>query len=178
MQKKSIFIVLCFLFLFSVSTAYSQPKSDYLEQGIKQYSVENYDEAIVVLEKARAINPKSSAVAYYLGMAYKLGLHKWSDLDWRTLRAKLIPPNLDLFAPPAPEADPVVKIKDLPLDPAENLEQLAARLPDSGSDTYPPPPAPVPDAAPAPATSPQPVPMPQLLPPAVGRRIINRGLNR
>ena len=71
MQKKSIFIVLCFLFLFSVSTAYSQPKSDYLEQGIKQYSVENYDEAIVVLEKARAINPKSSAVAYYLGMAYK-----------------------------------------------------------------------------------------------------------
>lgn len=123
-------------------------------------------------------NEATDLSVYNLGMAYKLGLHKWSELDWRTLRAKLIPPNLDLFAPPAPEADPVVKIKDLPLDPAENLEQLAARLPDSGSDTYPPPPAPGPDAAPAPAAAPQPVPMPQLLPPAVGRRIINRGLSR
>lgn len=71
MQKKPIIIVICFFCLFLAATGYSQTKGDYLEQGIKQFSAENYDEAIDVLEKARISDPQSSAAAYYLGMAYK-----------------------------------------------------------------------------------------------------------
>lgn len=39
---------------------------------------------------------------YNLAIAYRLGLHKWSALDWQRLRDKLIPPTGDLFAPPPP----------------------------------------------------------------------------
>lgn len=44
---------------------------------------------------------------YGLALAYQLGLHKWSPLDWQRLREKLIPPNMDLFA--QPEAPPTAE---------------------------------------------------------------------
>ena len=43
---------------------------------------------------------------YNLAVAYRLGLHKWSPLDWQRLRERLIPPTGDLFAPAAPPAAP------------------------------------------------------------------------
>lgn len=42
-----------------------------LEKGIGQYKHENYDEALMTLQKAREENPQSSLAAYYLGLAYK-----------------------------------------------------------------------------------------------------------
>lgn len=71
MQKKSVFLVVCFLCLFFAAAGYGRPAGDDLDQGIKQYAAENYDEAIELLKKARAGQPQSSAAAYYLGMAYK-----------------------------------------------------------------------------------------------------------
>ena len=43
---------------------------------------------------------------YNLAIAHQLGLQKWSALDWKRLRDKLIPPNLDMFAPVAPTIAP------------------------------------------------------------------------
>lgn len=110
-------------------------------------------------------NEATDLSVYNLAMAYKLGLHKWSELDWRNLRAKLVPPNLDLFAPPPPPPKPIELVEP------ETGEILSDAAP-AEVDTYPP-------AAPAAQPAPQPVPMQQLLEPAaVGRRIINRGIKR
>ena len=117
-------------------------------------------------------NEGTDLSVYNLAMAYKLGLHKWSALDWRRLREKLIPPNLDLFAPPgAPPSNPA------PPPPAEQLP-APDQVTTPPVDTYPPADS-RPIAEPtAPMPTPQPVPMASLQPPAVGRRIINRGINR
>lgn len=110
-------------------------------------------------------NEATDLSVYNLAMAYKLGLHKWNELDWRALRAKLVPANLDLFAPPPPPPKPVELVEP------ETGEILSDAAP-AEVDTYPP-------AAPATQPAPQPVPMQQLLEPAaVGRRIINRGIKR
>lgn len=110
-------------------------------------------------------NEATDLSVYNLAMAYKLGLHKWSELDWRNLRAKLVPPNLDLFAPAPPPPKPIELVEP------ETGEILSDAAP-AEVDTYP-------RAAPAAQPAPQPVPMQQLLEPAaVGRRIINRGIKR
>jgi phage terminase large subunit GpA-like protein len=111
-------------------------------------------------------NEATDLSVYNLAMAYKLGLHKWSELDWRNLRAKLIPSTSDLFAPPAALPMPA----DPPAPVVEESEPTLETVEAAAVDTYPPAPAPPP---------PQPIPMAQLMnPPTVGRRIINRGLNR
>lgn len=92
---------------------------------------------------------------YNLAIAYRLGLHKWSALDWARLRDKLIPPTADLFAP-APATLPAPEPADTPPQPAV---QTSAPVP-------PPPPAA--PAAPAPN-----VPAPA---PANHRRILSRGI--
>lgn len=43
----------------------------FLEQGIKDFKAESYEEAVSSLQKARENDPKSSIAAYYLGLAYK-----------------------------------------------------------------------------------------------------------
>ena len=42
-----------------------------LEEGIVQYRMENFEEALALLERARAEQPQSSVAAFYLGMARK-----------------------------------------------------------------------------------------------------------
>jgi tetratricopeptide (TPR) repeat protein len=42
-----------------------------LQEGIRQYQAENYEEAIEVLTKTRKQDPASSVAAFFLGMAYK-----------------------------------------------------------------------------------------------------------
>lgn len=70
-MKKIISLLCVFLVCLLVSTGFSQTNNPLLEEGIKQYQAENYDEAIEALEKARAQDPKSSQAAFFLGMAYK-----------------------------------------------------------------------------------------------------------
>ncbi len=42
-----------------------------LEEGIRQYKAENYEEAIEILLKVRKAEPSSSMAAFFLGMAFK-----------------------------------------------------------------------------------------------------------
>lgn len=46
-------------------------ESPSLIEGIKQYKEENFEEAVEILLKAREEDPKSSAAAFFLGLAYK-----------------------------------------------------------------------------------------------------------
>ncbi|MBW2027840.1 MAG: tetratricopeptide repeat protein [Deltaproteobacteria bacterium] len=45
--------------------------TSYLQEGIRQYKEENYEEAVELLVKARMQEPRSSAAAFFLGLAYK-----------------------------------------------------------------------------------------------------------
>lgn len=87
---------------------------------------------------------------YNLAIAYQLGLHKWSNLDWQRLREKLIPPTHDLFAPVPPVAAPAPEL------PPVALPQQAPKP----EPLPPPPPPPLPAAA-----------------PPVTRRIYSRGIH-
>ena len=72
--KKRV-ILFSSIFIFIVILAFSStalcqiPLS--LEEGIKQYKEENYEEAIEILTKVRNEDPKSSMTAFFLGLAYK-----------------------------------------------------------------------------------------------------------
>lgn len=121
---------------------------------------------------------------YNLAIAYQLGLHKWSALDWQRLRAKLVPANLtrDLFAP-SPEANTgASKAEHRPTDPTPSAvpreTQVAAAVHTSElaevSATPTPQSAPktAPDAQ-APAVA-HPPPAPPPVP--TGRRFMSRGI--
>ena len=71
MRKPSISLIFLFGFFFSViPLAWSQQPVT-LEEGVRQYQLENYEEAVDVLTKVRANNRTSSSAAFFLGMAYK-----------------------------------------------------------------------------------------------------------
>ncbi|MEE9911690.1 MAG: tetratricopeptide repeat protein [Deltaproteobacteria bacterium] len=91
MQKKFISTIICLLCLFLASTGYSAPAGSDLEQGIRQYSAENYDEAIDLLEKARQADPQSAVAAFYLGMAYKQTMEYDKALTHLDAATKLSP---------------------------------------------------------------------------------------
>lgn len=100
---------------------------------------------------------------YNLATAYRLGLHKWSALDWQRLRDKLIPPTGDLFAPPAAPALP----PPAPVVTVAATVQTSVRSAEAPSQTPP-----------APTSSPAPAPAPIIhRAPAVGRRILSRGIS-
>ncbi|MGV8058236.1 MAG: tetratricopeptide repeat protein [Smithellaceae bacterium] len=71
-MKKVILIISIFLLsIIFNSSAFCQTQNPLMEEGIKQYQNENYEEAIDALEQVRAQDPKSSLAAFFLGMAYK-----------------------------------------------------------------------------------------------------------
>lgn len=93
-----------------------------------------------------------------LAMAYYLGLHKWSPLDWQDLRDKLVGRNStpDLFAQAAAANYPTAQT------------ELPAAQPQAPSSAQP---------APQPSP-PAPLPRPPASPPSApaGRRILSRGI--
>lgn len=98
---------------------------------------------------------------YNLAVAYRLGLHKWSALDWQRLRDRLIPPTGDLFAPPPmPVSAPT---------PVAATVQTSVRHDDAQTPAPPPPAPPTPPAS----SAAQPI---RSAPP-VGRRILSRGIS-
>lgn len=121
---------------------------------------------------------------YNLAIAYQLGLHKWSALDWQRLRAKLVPANLtrDLFAPPPEAANGGARVEQRPADPtppavpretqaaaavhtSELGEVSAAPTPHSGPQATP--------VAPPPAVAHPPA---AVQPVVTGRRFMSRGI--
>ncbi|PYE79823.1 phage terminase large subunit GpA-like protein [Xylophilus ampelinus] len=106
---------------------------------------------------------------YNLAIAYQLGLHKWSALDWRRLREKLIPRTADLFALPGPtplapapaHAEAVAAAQGDSLGPARSAApslSAPAPLQTSVNPQHPAPlaPPPPPPASPAPLPPPAP----------------------
>ncbi len=53
------------------AAAPASPEGSLLQEGIRQYREENFEEAIEILKKAREKEPESSTAAFFLGMAYK-----------------------------------------------------------------------------------------------------------
>ncbi len=86
-RSKSTVVVLVILStLFSIiplQQACCETNPD-IEQGVKLYRQENFDEAVPILQKARKENPDSSLAAYYLGITYK------QLQDYRQARSQLI----------------------------------------------------------------------------------------
>ena len=139
---------------------------------------------------------------YNLALAYQLGLHKWSGLDWKRLRDKLIPPTRDMFAPEpsvvvAPQSPTVAQALEVltPASTPAGLSELSpeirapalvmeepatAQIPVRASVLAPiSATAPQAIAAAVPTSSPHPVaPVPQVLTTRapVGRRILSRGI--
>ena len=72
-------------------------KAGTLEEGIAQYRAENFEEALALLEKARAEEPESSVAAFYLGMARKQGGDLTGAIKDLTDAANLKPPVLDAY---------------------------------------------------------------------------------
>jgi tetratricopeptide (TPR) repeat protein len=71
MRMRSISLLfLLFIFFSVVPHAWSQQPVT-LEEGIRQYQLENYEEAVHVLTQVMASNRSSSAAAFFLGMAHK-----------------------------------------------------------------------------------------------------------
>ena len=71
MRKTSIYFIFLSVVLFLVVPhAWSQQPVT-LEEGIRQYQLENYEEAVELLTKVRATHRTSSAAAFFLGMAHK-----------------------------------------------------------------------------------------------------------
>lgn len=132
---------------------------------------------------------------YNLALAHQLGLHKWSAMDWKRLRDKLIPPNLDLFAPapvqpvaPLPMPEPLPSVASAPVsepaapqpNPTPESETTAqtvqAPVPPPQQPAVSEPVAPAPPAVPAPAPQ-APMPVVTAINRApVGRRILSRGI--
>lgn len=116
---------------------------------------------------------------YNLAIAYRLGLHKWSALDWQRLRDKLIPRNRDMFAP-IPEATPASlsntdagEVRQVPMAPVPTTSPAPQAGPTV--QTSVPQQASVAPTPPQSARTPTPIYQPQA---PVGRRMRSRGLRR
>jgi tetratricopeptide (TPR) repeat protein len=97
MRRKKIVL---FIFLMAIcvfgETEYISAQS-LLDIGIKEYKAENYEEALEVLIKAKAQQPGSPEVAYYLGLTYKqMGNYKEAVVQFKDALG-LTPPAKDAY---------------------------------------------------------------------------------
>lgn len=98
-----------------------------------------------------ARNEATDMSVYNLAIAFKLGLHKLSALDWVQWRAKLIPANLDLFAPQVAKPEPAIAdtVSEPVATPDESgVESVALRLAPPEQQSHISTPAHQPDSTP------------------------------
>jgi phage terminase large subunit GpA-like protein len=128
----------------------------------------------VYVKPSGARNEPLDLSVYNLAIAYQLGLHKWSGLDWKRLRDKLVPeqytPDLFASAPtPAPAPSPVAAMPHA----VEQAPVVHAPAPEAPVQPPPLPPSSPPAPPSVPVVSP-PAPLP--VPAPTGRRIYSRGI--
>lgn len=71
MKKLAVFLVLLFIvFIPLIPNVYGQQPAT-LAEGVRQYQLENYEEAIDILTKVRKNKRDLSSAAFFLGMAHK-----------------------------------------------------------------------------------------------------------
>jgi tetratricopeptide (TPR) repeat protein len=72
MRHLSIVLLMLVSFGISViSPSICLGEESLLDQGVKEYRSENYEEAMAALKSARDKNPESSVAAFYLGLTFK-----------------------------------------------------------------------------------------------------------
>ncbi|OPY87025.1 MAG: Tetratricopeptide repeat protein [Smithella sp. PtaU1.Bin162] len=72
MVKRALIIVVSLMSIIFNATVFSQTTNNpVINEGIKQYQAENYEEAIEILTAARKTDSTSAMAAFVLGMAYK-----------------------------------------------------------------------------------------------------------
>lgn len=71
MKRAAVILVFVGLGMSSLFSAVCYGQSAYLQEGIDQYKLENYEEAVDILQKAREEAPDSAAAAFFLGLTYK-----------------------------------------------------------------------------------------------------------
>lgn len=69
-MKKTALLCFCIVLFLFLLPAFAQ-LSPTLQEGIRQYQQENYEEAIEIFTQLRKQEPTSSQAAFFLGMAYK-----------------------------------------------------------------------------------------------------------
>lgn len=69
-MKKTI-LCLFIAVLFIPAADFSATENPSLDEGIRQYRLENYEEAIEILQTVRQSDPQSAKAAFFLGLAYK-----------------------------------------------------------------------------------------------------------
>lgn len=132
---------------------HNQLPPEWFEQMVVEQPRVRYTKGRTIREWIKPNGARNEAwdvSVYNLAIAYQLGLHKWSSLDWQRLRKKLIPDNLDLFAPVPLVVPPPSSPVDLPLpseaDRTTSVDALpvsssalpAPSMPTASVDTYPP----------------------------------------
>ncbi|MBN9411352.1 MAG: phage terminase large subunit family protein [Burkholderiales bacterium] len=154
---------------------HDQLPPEWFEQMVTEQPRVRYTKGRAIREWIKPNGARNEAwdvSVYNLAIAYQLGLHKWSALDWKHLREKLIPPTLELFAPvaaPPAAAGAEESPPDVPSAPDESsLPDQTSR--EEAHQPVRPPEAPAPARAPVVQTFVQPNPSP------MGRRILSRGV--
>jgi phage terminase large subunit GpA-like protein len=176
---------------------------------VAEQRVTKYRKGKVITEYQKAAGDRNEPLdlsVYNLAVAYHLGLHKFSPLDWQRLRDQLIPRAYtpDMFGPEAPapalaapvvEAAPVAAPAAAPVVAPGQVSVPAPAVPAASTHGVPHvwteavAPSPAPEAVAAVAT-PAPTPTPSAptppspphqvatptYPAAAGRRVISRGI--
>lgn len=93
-MKRGLALLVVVLVVFAVSVLHcpGRAESPFLDRGVEQYRLENYEESIPLLEKARESEPGSGVAAFFLGMAYKQTLQYSKAEDCLRAAATLSPP--------------------------------------------------------------------------------------
>jgi tetratricopeptide (TPR) repeat protein len=89
-MRRALLAVMLLLFCGIAATV--EAEEGLLASGIKEYQEENYEEAVVTLQEARAKEPGSAQAAYYLGLAqYQTGSEQEAVLNLK-MALTLSPP--------------------------------------------------------------------------------------
>lgn len=94
MMKHSVARIFCLSFLiliFFVPVSLGQPPPS-LQEGIRQYHADNYEEAAELFKTARREAPRSTEAAFWLGMTYKVQSDYRNALPHLTDAVTLVPP--------------------------------------------------------------------------------------
>lgn len=96
-MRTKLFTFLVLFLVIASSSFSSAADNSVVQQGIAQYKAENYEEALVLLLKAKEAAPSSTLAAYYLGLTYKhLERHKEAR-DQFLAALEQIPPVQDAY---------------------------------------------------------------------------------
>lgn len=94
--RKRMFFIVTFFILFLCKNAITSQINP-LEEGIRQFRAENFEEALENLKQAKAQNPESSLTAFFLGLTYRQLGEVRAAIEEFKRAIDLKPPVLDAY---------------------------------------------------------------------------------